>query len=282
MELRQKTWKKWSNWPPNHQRATASAEALKVLVIGEELPQRSILRICLIRTELWLLSLIIISDGFCRSKLLPPPPGSNCGAIPRSASSSQMVSNSKAAGETLGLKSPSHQSFLSTNSHSNKHVGPRAKSLMHSRSKSIANVTHVRSHSNLIHKSTNNANNPPSSPRVSHHQPCPNHVAGKTFAEMGTQTLPKPNRKRSQSLEEIGCVASLKKRYRDIHTTHVKWVTFWHALYFQTPFEPIRSIMHWKRHRRPWQNEHRFNSSQTYFLFPVPSQKMAPPGMLFS
>ena len=156
-------------------------------------------------------------DGFCRSKLLPPPPANNCGAIPRSASSSQMVSNSKSAGEKLGLKSPSHQSFLSTNSHSNKHVGPRAKSLMHCRSKSIANVNHLRSHSNLLHKSTNE---PPSTPRVSHHQPCPNHVAGKTFAEMGTQTLPKP--KRSQSLEEIGCVASLKKRYRD---TYKKTVT---------------------------------------------------------
>ena len=184
------------------------------------------------------LSLIIISDGFFRSKLLPPPPANNCGAIPRSASSSQMVSNSKAAGETLGLKSPSHQSFLSTNSHSNKHIGPRAKSLMHSRSKSIANVNHVRSHSNILYKSTNNAN-PPSSPRVSHHQPCPNHVAGKTFAEMGTQTLPKP--KRSQSLEEIGCVASLKKRYRD---TYKKRLQFQELLLFQTSFEPIRSIMH--------------------------------------
>ena len=32
---------------------------------------------------------------------------------------------------------------------------------------------------------------PPEPPKVSHHQPCPNHVGGKTFAEIGTQTLPK-------------------------------------------------------------------------------------------
>ena len=27
------------------------------------------------------------------------------------------------------------------------------------------------------------------SPRVSQHQPCPNHILGKTYTEQGTQTL---------------------------------------------------------------------------------------------
>ncbi len=61
----------------------------------------------------------------------------------------------------------------------------------------------------------------PASPKVSHHQPCPNHVGGKTFSEMGTQTAPRPKkrpRKKEQLLdphgenEGGGCAVGLKMR----------------------------------------------------------------------
>ena len=59
-------------------------------------------------------------------------------------------------------------------------------------------------------------------PKVSHHQPCPNHVGGKTFAEIGTQTLPKKPKQQyhhpsngsasSSSLNTLGCAAGIKQR----------------------------------------------------------------------
>ena len=59
-------------------------------------------------------------------------------------------------------------------------------------------------------------------PKVSHHQPCPNHVGGKTFAEIGTQTLPKKTKQQyhhpsngsasSSSLNTLGCAAGIKQR----------------------------------------------------------------------
>ena len=136
-----------------------------------------------------------------RSKLLPPTCSNS---LPRSVSS-HMVSNTK---EILGLKSPSHQSFLSTNNHTNNHHGPRKSTL--GRSKSMASVNHIRSSSNLYYSGGNVHN---TTPRVSHHQPCANHVGGKTFSEMGTQTLPRPRKRLDTPPVETGCAASLKKRY---------------------------------------------------------------------
>ena len=61
-------------------------------------------------------------------------------------------------------------------------------------------------------------------PKVSNHQPCPNHVGGKTFAEIGTQTLPKKPKQQyhpsnggaggssSSSLNTLGCAAGIKQR----------------------------------------------------------------------
>ena len=62
-------------------------------------------------------------------------------------------------------------------------------------------------------------------PKVSQHQPCPNHVGGKTFAEIGTQTFPKnkkqhhpstngggPEAVSDSSLSTLGCAAGIRQR----------------------------------------------------------------------
>ena len=56
-------------------------------------------------------------------------------------------------------------------------------------------------------------------PRVSHHQPCPNHVGGRTFSEIGTQTLPRSKNKQKTTdsddgspNNDTGCTERLKKR----------------------------------------------------------------------
>ena len=56
-------------------------------------------------------------------------------------------------------------------------------------------------------------------PRVSHHQPCPNHVGGRTFSEIGTQTLPRSKNKQKATdsddgspNDDTGCAERLKKR----------------------------------------------------------------------
>ena len=109
--------------------------------------------------------------------------------MPRSKSS-QMISS-----RLEPPRSPSHHSYLSTN-HSH-HQSSRG------RAKSAVNVRPQKEQHHHHHHH----------PRVSHHQPCPNHVAGKTFAEMGTQTLPRPKKKVDEPAEENkGCVASLKQR----------------------------------------------------------------------
>ena len=55
-------------------------------------------------------------------------------------------------------------------------------------------------------------------PRVSHHQPCPNHVGGRTFSEIGTQTLPRSKNKPKCTTDiddddDTGCAERLRKRY---------------------------------------------------------------------
>ena len=118
--------------------------------------------------------------------------------MPRSKSNSQLISS-----RLEPPRSPSHHSYLnSTNNHSSNHQSRTC------RSKSAVNVRLQKEHQQLQHHQY---------PRVSHHQPCPNHVAGKTFAEMGTQTLPRPKKKveeppEPEDEENKGCVASLKQR----------------------------------------------------------------------
>ena len=46
-----------------------------------------------------------------------------------------------------------------------------------------------------------------SAPKVSHHQPCQNHITGKTFAEMGTQTL-KEDKARMAAAQNLAMMAS--------------------------------------------------------------------------
>jgi hypothetical protein len=62
--------------------------------------------------------------------------------------------------------------------------------------------------------------NPPA-PKVSHHQPCPNHASGRIFAEIGTQTLPRPKKQSADTAAQVptGCAAALKKRYFPITIT---------------------------------------------------------------
>ena len=104
------------------------------------------------------------------------------------------------------------------------------------RSKSMANMAHRQ---NTFAAEVNHDEEPleaafhshrvvysPEPPKVSHHQPCPNHVGGKTFAEIGTQTLPKKKLEQhpsngggdsgdagsSSSLNTLGCAAGIKQR----------------------------------------------------------------------
>ena len=150
------------------------------------------------------------------SKLLQAPPTSyNSSATLHRSVSSHLLSSS--ARETSSLKSPvSHQSFSSTNNYPNHHHhhqnGPNRK--LQNRSKSMANVnTNPHRHSFKEEGAIVSG-----IPRVSHHQPCPNHVGGRTFSEIGTQTLPRSKNKPKSTTDiddddDAGCAERLKKRY---------------------------------------------------------------------
>ena len=160
------------------------------------------------------------------SKLLQAPPSAsynNSSATLHRSVSSHLLSSS--ARETSSLKSPvSHQSFSSTNNyhHPNHHHhpfhqnGPNRK--LQNRSKSMANVNTNHHHRHSFKEEGAIVSG---IPRVSHHQPCPNHVGGRTFSEIGTQTLPR-SKNRPKSTTDIdddddaGCAERLKKRY--VHT----------------------------------------------------------------
>ena len=144
------------------------------------------------------------------SKLLPPTSHNSSATLHRSVSSHLLSS----ARETSSLKSPvSHQSFSSTNNYQNHHQNGPNRLKLQNRSKSMANVNtnHVRSNSSM---STNNKEH---IPRLSHHQPCPNHVGGRTFSEIGTQTLPRSKKSTdsddgSHNNDDAGCAERLKMR----------------------------------------------------------------------
>ena len=151
------------------------------------------------------------------SKLLQAPPTSyNSSATLHRSVSSHLLSSS--ARETSSLKSPvSHQSFSSTNNYPNHHHhhhqnGPNRK--LQNRSKSMANVnTNPHRHSFKEEGAIVSG-----IPRVSHHQPCPNHVGGRTFSEIGTQTLPRSKNKPKSTTDiddddDTGCAERLRKRY---------------------------------------------------------------------
>ena len=115
--------------------------------------------------------------------------------MPRSKSS-QLISS-----RLEPPRSPSHHSYLNSTNHSSHQSRTcRSKSAVNVRLQKPEQQHQLQHHQY---------------PRVSHHQPCPNHVAGKTFAEMGTQTLPRPKKKVEEPTPEDEenkvCVASLKQ-----------------------------------------------------------------------
>lgn len=143
----------------------------------------------------------------CRLKptlLLPPQSGSavtNSRALPRSASSC-LISN---GGSNA---SSSKNSYLSTNLRQSR---GRSKSAINVAPRQAVVKTPPEEAEEMIMMTQ------ASRPKLSHHQPCPNHVGGKTFAEIGTQTLPKNKASRSSSpttasAESIGCVAGIKQK----------------------------------------------------------------------
>lgn len=134
-----------------------------------------------------------------RPTLCLPPSSHGSGgsmkrALPRSASSC-LISN--------GGNSLSKNSYLSTNLRQSR-----------GRSKSAVNVGPRNASKHEMEETEKR-------PKLSHHQPCPNHVGGKTFAEIGTQTLPKnrttmmasrSSSPTTASAESIGCVAGIKQK----------------------------------------------------------------------
>ena len=107
--------------------------------------------------------------------------------------SSQLISNRKEP-----PRSPSHHSYLCTN-----------------------NLRSARSTAERVRSKSVSQSRKSIEPRVSHHQPCPNHVGGKTFAEMGTQTLPRPKKKvEEEPVESEGCMTGIKHKY--VQPVHLK------------------------------------------------------------